>query len=76
MNAHVPAFKISAPDSEYLLAALRCTSQRLKLIDHEVIQIGVALKGGLISPQHAIAWCEQVAPGCLDVVSQTLEAPK
>jgi hypothetical protein len=75
MNMHVPLSTVSVPDTEFVLAALRCTSQRLKLIDHQVIQIGVALKRGLISPQRAIDWCEEVAPGCLDVVSQTMEAP-
>jgi hypothetical protein len=73
MNAQVPLSRVSALDTEYLLAALRCTSQRLKLIDHQVIQIGVALKRGLISAQRAIDWCEEVAPGCLEVVSQSME---
>jgi hypothetical protein len=54
MNAHVspPAIKT---DTEYLLVALRCTSRRLKLIDEEIILIGLALQKGLITPQEAIA---------------------
>jgi hypothetical protein len=51
---HVPPSAVSVSDTEFVLAALRCASQRLKLIDHQVIQIG------------AIDWCEQVAPGWLD----------
>jgi hypothetical protein len=74
VNKHVaPPPSVSVPDTEFVLASLRTASQRLKLIDHEVIQIGVALKRGLITPRHAMDWCEQIAPGCLDVVSQTLE---
>ncbi len=70
---HVPPSAVLVPDTEFVLAALRCASQRLKLIDHQVIQIGVALKRGLISADRAIEWCEQVAPGCIDAVSQTME---
>ena len=55
-------------DAEYVLAALRCTSRRLKLINGQIIEIGVALSRGLISPQAAIDWCEEVAPGCIDLV--------
>jgi hypothetical protein len=73
MNAHTkipPA--VSVPDTEVVLAALRTTSQRLKLIDSEIIELGIALKRGLISPQQAIDWSEEIAPGCLHVVAHTL----
>jgi hypothetical protein len=71
MNAHVkpPALKL---DREYLLAALRCTSRRLKLIDEEVILIGMALKNELITPREAIERTEEVAPGCLDAVAASM----
>jgi hypothetical protein len=73
MNAHVspPTLKT---DVEYLLAALRCTSRRLKLIDEEVILIGLALQKGLITPEQAIARTEEVAPGCLDIVAVSMGA--
>jgi hypothetical protein len=71
---HVPP-PVTAPDSELVLAALRCTSQRLKLIDNQMIQIGVALKRGLISTDRAIALCEEVAPGCIDLMFQTNGLP-
>ena len=64
-----PAIKT---DTEYLLAALRCTSRRLKVIDEEVILIGLALQKGLITPQEAIARTAEIAPGCLDVVATSL----
>jgi hypothetical protein len=60
------------PDTEFLLAALRCASRRLKLIDEEVILIGLALQKGLISPQEAVARTEDIAPGCLDAVATSM----
>jgi hypothetical protein len=69
MNAHV------APpilDSEVLLAVLRCTSRRLKLLDEEVILIGMSLKKGFISPAEAIEQTEEIAPGYLDVVAASM----
>jgi hypothetical protein len=71
MNAHVnPA--ATKTDTEYLLAALRCASRRLKLIDEEIILIGLALQKRLITPQEAIARTEEIAPGCLDVVATSM----
>jgi len=58
--------------TEFVLAALRCTSLRVRLIELEIIQIGIGLKHGLISPECAIDLCNEVAPGCLDVVSATM----
>jgi hypothetical protein len=55
------------PDAEYVLAALRTVSSRLKQIDNEIIQTGIALKKGLITPARAISLCERSAPGCLDL---------
>jgi hypothetical protein len=76
MNAHArpPFSAVSVADAELVLAALRCTSQRLKLIDNQVIQIGIALKRGLISAERAIDLCEEVAPGCLDLMFETMDA--
>ena len=50
-------------DTEYVLAALRTTSRRLKLIDEEVILIGLALQKRLITAEEAIARTEEIAPG-------------
>jgi hypothetical protein len=71
MNAH---FKPPSRDpyAEYLLAALRCASRRLKLIDEEVILIGLALQKGLITSQEAVARTEEIAPGCLDAVATSM----
>ena len=69
MNAHV---KPPEQNAEYVLTSLRCVSQRLKLIDQQVIQIGVALKNGLITPGRAVALCDEVAPGCMELMSETM----
>ena len=59
-------------DPEYVLAALRTTSRRLKLIDEEVILIGLALQKGLITPEEAIARTEEIAPGCLNAIAASM----
>jgi hypothetical protein len=60
------------PSKEYTLSLLRTVSARLKLIDQEVIAIGVALANGLISASKARAMSEEVAPGCIDAVALAL----
>jgi hypothetical protein len=40
--------------TDYLLAEFRCASLRLRLAQSDVDAIGVALKGGLISPDQAL----------------------
>src|SRR5262245_24774943 len=50
---------------EFVLATLRSVSLRIRLIDNEVAAAGVALKGGLISPETALEWVNEVAPGCV-----------
>jgi len=76
MNAPV---RNLVPDADsrrdFVLAALRCTSLRVKLIDNELATIGTALKGGFISPDTALEWAEWVAPGCVDVVAQSILEP-
>ena len=39
----------------YLLAELHCASLRARLQRHDIDAIGLALKGGLITPEQAIA---------------------
>jgi hypothetical protein len=39
---------------EYVLAELRCAALRADLIRNEIVTIGLALKGGLISPDDAV----------------------
>ena len=57
------------PSKQYTLQLLRTVSARLKLIDQEVLAIGVALSDGLISPSKAREMSEEIAPGCLNSVA-------
>jgi len=59
---------------EFVLAALRSTNLRVKLIDAELSAIGVALKGGFISPETALEWAEEVAPGCVGFIPEAITA--
>jgi hypothetical protein len=50
---------------EFVLATLRSASLRVRLIDNEIAAAGAALKGGLISPEAALEWVNEMAPGCV-----------
>jgi len=50
--AHLVAMPMDR--TEYLLAELRCAWLRTKLIQADIHAIGIALKGGLITPEQAI----------------------
>jgi hypothetical protein len=79
MNAHArPAqsaelFTQSTDQSsrDFVLASLRCTCLRIKLIENEITAIGTALRGGLISPDLALEWAEEMAPGCIGFIPNT-----
>jgi hypothetical protein len=45
---------------EYLLAALRAASLRVKLMDADLTTVGVALKGDLIHPDMAMKWLKDL----------------
>jgi hypothetical protein len=60
---------------DYVLAVLRATCIRVRLIENELHTIGVALKGNLISPEMALDCAEEIAPGCAAIIAETrLEA--
>ncbi|WP_050625656.1 hypothetical protein [Bradyrhizobium viridifuturi] len=59
-------------NKQFVLAALRCTSLRVQLIREEVNMIGTALAADLLSPEIAVEWCNEVAPGCLDLVTPAI----
>ena len=76
MNAHVKPASMPDPESrrDFVLAALRSTCMRVKLIDNELAMIGTALKGGFISPETALEWAEDVAPGCVSFIPEAITA--
>lgn len=56
---------------EYVLAVLRATCVRVRLIESELHTIGIALRGNLISPEMALECADEIAPGCAAVVAAT-----
>lgn len=54
----------------YLLAELRCASLRARLIQADIEAIGLALKGGLISPEQALEYLDDI--GVLRLVGTPL----
>jgi hypothetical protein len=46
--------------SEFMLAVLRATRKRAELLMADIDEIGVSLKLGMISPEAAATWAQQV----------------
>jgi hypothetical protein len=59
---------------DFILAQLRGTSLRVKLIDNEIAAIGTALKAGFITPDTALEWAEEMAPGCIGFIPDTVRS--
>jgi hypothetical protein len=57
-------------NQDYVLAVLRATCVRVRLIESELHTIGVALRDNLISPEMALECAEEIAPGCAAVVAE------
>jgi hypothetical protein len=53
--------------AEYLLAELRCAALRARLWQADIEAVGVALRGGLISPEQAVALLVVLAPRILSL---------
>jgi hypothetical protein len=50
---------------EFVLATLRVAMMRVRLIELEIEAAGVALKGRFITPECALEWVHEMAPGCV-----------
>jgi hypothetical protein len=61
--------------TEFVLAAVRVVAARVRLIGAEIDCCGAALKNGAIDAATAIAWCEEVAPGCIVAAAVSLIEP-
>lgn len=59
---------------DFTLAAIRSATLRVRLIANELESAGVALKGGLISPEVALEWAEDIAPGCVGFIPEVVTA--
>jgi hypothetical protein len=60
-------------DFNFLLAELRRMSARARLALTEIDSIGAALKGGLIEPEAALAWLDEIDPALLDLIGTPME---
>ena len=45
---------------EFLIAAIRCGRLRAQLLQNELDEIGLALKAGLVAPDAAVCWLDEV----------------
>lgn len=57
-----------AATREFALGSIRSAVLRIDEIRQEMINAGLALKGGYITPQAALEWCDEFAPGCLGYI--------
>ena len=56
---------MTAPDAprdftEYLLAELRCAAMRARVLQFDIEAVGIALQGGLVTPDQALALLHDV----------------
>jgi hypothetical protein len=56
------------PKTEFVLGAVKSAILRIDEIRQELVNAGVALKVGFITPQQALDWAEEYAPGCVGYV--------
>jgi hypothetical protein len=71
MNQHVSipqAVKAIDVNREFVLGAIKSAIYRIDEIKQEMINAGVALKAGTITPQEALDWVDEFAPGCLGYI--------
>jgi hypothetical protein len=66
MNAHTPL--LGKAQVDLTLGSIRSAVNRIDEIRQELINAGLALKAGYISPQQAIDWAEEFAPGCVGYI--------
>jgi hypothetical protein len=66
MNALTPL--LGKAQVDLTLGSIRSAVNRIDEIRQELINAGLALKAGYISPQQAIDWAEEFAPGCVGYI--------
>ena len=70
MNQHVkpPHSLLGKAQVDLTLGSIRSAVNRIDEIRQELINAGLALKAGYISPQQALDWAQEFAPGCVGYV--------
>jgi hypothetical protein len=57
--------------TDYLLAELRCAALRARLLQADIEAVGLALKGGLVTPDEAVELLDEC--DCLKLVGAVRE---
>jgi hypothetical protein len=60
-------------ERDFMLRNLRIAVLRTRLIAEDLTLIGTLLRDGHITPEDAVSWADEIAPGCLVVVATSLE---
>lgn len=68
MNKLVSPPKPLDLNCEFALGAIKSAIYRVDEIKQEMINAGIALKTGTVTPQEALDWVEEFAPGCLGYI--------
>ncbi len=63
----------NGPFCDYVLAELRCAVMRARLVALDIEAAGVALRGGMIDPETALAWLRDA--GALEYVAPPRSSP-
>jgi hypothetical protein len=66
--ADKPIEKPIEPRAQFVLGAIKAALFRLDEIRQELVNAGLALKAGYVTPQMALDWCEEFAPGCVGYI--------
>jgi hypothetical protein len=73
MNAdNIPQKLLPLSDRDFALRNIRVAALRTKVITEDLVLIGVLLRDGHITPEDARDWAEEIAPGCLVTVAESI----
>ena len=67
-EARSAASKPIEPKAEFVLGVIKSAILRIDEIRQELVNDGIALKAGYLTPQQALDWAEEVAPGCVGYI--------
>lgn len=56
------------PQAEFVLGALKSAILRVDEVRQELVNAGLALKAGFVTPQQALDWAEEAAPECVGYI--------
>jgi len=59
-------------NQDFMIRNLRCAVLRTRLIAEDLTLIGSLLRDGHITPEDARDWADEIAPGCLVTVAESI----